>query len=178
MTNIIDYYRSLYGEPIRKAEFKSPDGDIVQVFKWDEGQTDEGVTIYATLGASRILGDSFESCEFFIGLTPSVDSIAGALAEIALHGNGTKGIPNSGDTTTLVHELWEGTQAKTFMFTDGDGIIPPIKDESERQIRFIQLVPLFERELDYKKKHDEEALWEKFEKVDARYWDSNRKSAL
>lgn len=178
MTNILDHYRSLYGEPTRKAEFKSPEGAVVQVFKWDESQTDEGVTMYATLGANRNLGDASESCEFFIGMTPSADSIAEALAEIALHGNGTTDIPNSGDTTTLAYELWSGTQAKTFMFTDGDEIISPIKDESGKQVWFIQLLPLFERELAYKKENGEEALWEKFEEVEVPYWNSSRKSAF
>lgn len=178
MTTIFDHYRSMYGEPARKAEFKSPEGTVIQVFKWDEWQTDEGVTMYATLGANRILGDSTESCEFFIGMTPEADSIADALAEIALHGNGTMDIPNSGDTTTLAYELWKGTQAKTFMFTYGDEIISPIKTESGKQIWFIQLIPLFEKELAYKKAHGEDALWEKLEATDVPYWDSTRKDSF
>ncbi|BFN33304.1 suppressor of fused domain protein [Vibrio harveyi] len=178
MTSIFDYYRAMYGEPAREAEYKSPEGALVQIFKWDESQTDEGVTMYATLGANRNLGDSTESCEFFIGMMPEADSIADALAEIALHGNGTTDIPNSGDTTTLAYELWSGTKAKTFMFTDGDEIISPIKNEFGKQIWFIQLVPLFEKELAYKKEHGEEALWEKFEESEVPYWDSSRGDSL
>jgi len=174
MTNIFDHYRSIYGEPARKAEFKSPEGTVVQVLKWDESQTDEGVTMYATVGANCILGDSSESCEFFIGMTPEADSIADALAEIALHGNGTMNVPNSGDTTTLAYELWKGTQAKSFMFTDGDEVISPIKNDSGKQVLFVQLVPLFDNELSYKKAHGEEALWEKLEATEVPYWDSSR----
>lgn len=168
----------MYGEPVREAEYKSPEGALLQVFKWDESQTDEGVTMYATLGANRNLGDSTESCEFFIGMTPEADSITDALAEIALHGNGTTDIPNSGDTTTLAYELWLSTKAKTFLFTDGDEIISPIKNDSGKQIWFIQLVPLFENELTYKKAHGEEALWEKFEEFEVPYWDSSREDSF
>ncbi|GIB54926.1 suppressor of fused domain protein [Vibrio cholerae] len=178
MTTIFDHYRAMYGEPAREAEYKSPEGAVIQVFKWDESQTDEGVTMYTTLGANRTLGDSAESCEFFIGMTPAADSIADALAEIALHGNGTTNVPDSGDTTTLAYDLWSGTKAKTFMFTDGDEIISPIKDESGKQIWFIQLVPLFEKELAYKKNHGEEALWEKFEETEVPYWNSSREDSF
>lgn len=178
MTSILDHYRKLYGEPLRTAEFKSPEGVVVQVLKWDESQTDEGVTMYATLGANRILGNTAESCEFFIGMMPSADSVADALAEVALHGNGTSDIPNSGDTTTLAYELWEGTKAKTFMFTGGDDIISSIKDEDGKRVWFIQLVPLFARELAYKKEHGEQALWKRFERDEVPYWDSSRDDSL
>jgi len=178
MNAIFDHYCAMYGKPAREADYKSPEGTLVQVFKWDESQTDEGVTMYATLGANLRVGNFTESCEFFIGMTPEADSIVDALAEIALHGNGTTEVPNSGDTTTLAYELWLGTEAKTFMFTDGDELVSPIKNESGKQIWFIQLVPLFEKELAYKKEYGEEALWEKFEETGVPYWDSSRKSAF
>jgi hypothetical protein len=174
MTTIAEYYHSKYGAPAREAEFTSPDGAVIQVFKWDEEQTDEGVTMYATLGANVALGDSSESCEFFIGMTPSADSIVVALAEVALHGNGSKDVPSSGDTISLAYELWKGTKAKSFMFTDGDEIVPPTKNEEGKPVGFIQLVPLFDSELSYKKNHGENALWERFEEKNVPYWDSSR----
>ena len=39
-------------------------------------------------------------------------------------------------------------------------------------------MPLFDRELIYKKEHGEEALWEKFEEIDVPYWDSTRGDSL
>lgn len=178
MNDVLNNYLAMYGEPTRKAKYKSSDGKTIQIFKWDEDQTDEGVVMYATLGASFILGDIEESCEFFIGLTPNADDISDALAEVALHGNGTVDIPDSGDTVTLSYELWHGTKARSFMFTDGDEIVPPMKDEHGRQVWFIQLVPLFDEELSYKKEHGEDALWEAFESDEVPYWCSSRESAF
>ncbi len=176
MNSIFKNYLELYGEPTRKAKYKSPDGKVIQIFKWDEDQTDEGVVMYATMGASITLGDKEESCEFFIGLTPDADDIADALAEVALYGNGTTHVPNSGDTVTLSYDLWHGTKARSFMFTDGDEIVPSTKDEHGRQIWFIQLVPLFEEELSYKKEYGEDALWGAFENAEVPYWSSSRSS--
>jgi hypothetical protein len=86
---IQNYYIAKYGEPSRRAKFVSPEGIIVEIFKWNKNATSEGVAIYATIGASDVLGDSVNGCEFFIGLEPEVDDIVQALAEVALHGNGS-----------------------------------------------------------------------------------------
>ena len=46
-----DLYRARWGEPARRAHFD--DGEnMVDVLKWDESATTEGVTLYATVGAS------------------------------------------------------------------------------------------------------------------------------
>src|SRR5688572_23686610 len=109
MDSILRIYASMYGEPSRTAEFVSRAGPTVRVFKWDEKGTSENVTMYATAGASEISGTNEASCEFFIGLTPAVDEIAEALAEVALRGNGSGQVPSSGDSITLAFDLWPGT---------------------------------------------------------------------
>lgn len=178
MSEIYDYYCSLFGTPARQAEYKTAEGHAVSVLKWDEDQTDEGVVMYATIGGSRNLRSASEGCEFFIGLKPTVDDIASSLAEVALHGSGTSSIPGCGSTITLCQELWSGTTAKTFMFSDGCEIIRPMNSTNGTRVRFLQLVPLFKDELAYKTAHGEEALWRKFELLGTPYWDSKRSNAL
>lgn len=177
MNSIEQYYAGRLGEPARRAEFRSPDGATIEVLKWGEHQTGEGVAMYATVGASSVLGDDRSSCEFFIGLTPEVDDIASALAEIALHGNGSKAVPALGDSTKLAYPLWKGTQADCCLFTDGKELLPPFVSGG-RHIEFIQLVPLFKSELAFKKQRGEHALWQEFERRGVPYWSSLRKPAL
>ncbi|UWQ81227.1 suppressor of fused domain protein [Leisingera sp. S132] len=178
MSEIFEYYQSLLGTPARHAEFKTAEGCIVQVLKWEQGQTDEGVTMYATIGGNSNLKNAEQGCEFFIGLTPKVDDIAETLAEAALHGCGTSAIPSSGSTITLTQALWSGTTAKTLMFSDGCEIIPPMNRSDGTQVIFLQLVPLFPAELAYKSANGEEALWQRFEALDVPYWDSQRACAF
>ena len=175
--NISSYYKKIFGEPEREAEFVTSDGNRVEIYKWNEEQTGEGVAMYTTLGASKVLGDSQSTCEFFIGLTPEVDNIVQALAEVALHGNGTDRVPNSGDTITLAYDLWPGTKARSFMFSDGDEVLPSTKSDG-KEVHFIQLVPLYDSELQYKKEYGEGALWNKFESLQVPYWDSERNPSL
>lgn len=178
MTIIEDYYRSLYGDPERQARFTAASGEVITIFKWGASRTNEDVAIYASLGASRLFGDAGESCEFFIGLSPDEDSIVDALAEVALHGNGTKNIPTEGDTVSLSYSLWNGTKARSLMFSGGDEIVPPVKDGDGKQIWFLQLVPLFDSEVGYKQEHGEEGLWDLFEAKAVPYWCPSRQAAL
>lgn len=171
---IRNYYRELYGEPSREAEFIAPSGKKIQVLKWDAEATGEEVSIYATIGASDE-GQEISS-EFFIGLSPEEDSIAFALAEIALHGNGTSTIPKSGDSITLSSDVWKNTKLTSFLFTEGGEIIAPL-DRNESKVSFIQLVPLYSQELEYKKKNGEEALWQMFETKSVEYWNPCRANA-
>lgn len=177
MSAIEEYYQIRFGDPERRAEFVTHDDLLVKIFKWNETQTGEDVAIYATSGASEILGDSNLSCEFFIGIIPQVDNIAQALAEVALHGNGTKSVPNDGDSISLTYPLWTGTDASNFLFTDGEEIIKSIKIGSKK-VLFIELVPLFDSELDFKKRNGSAALWEKFKAMEVPYWNSNRNRAF
>lgn len=168
---IRNYYSELYGEPSREAEFLAPSGKKIEVLKWGAEATGEEVSIYATIGASD--EDQEISSEFFIGLSPEEDSIVFALAEIALHGNGTSTMPKSGDSITLSSDVWKNTHLTSFLFTEGSEIIAPL-DGRESKVCFVQLVPLYSQELEYKKKNGEEALWQMFEEKSVEYWNPCR----
>lgn len=169
-------YERRYGEPDRTAEYKASDGRRVLVYKWRESRTGEGVAMYRTAGSATILRNGNHGCEFFLGLTPEVDDVVEALAEVATTGAGRTSPPLSGDTVTLSFPLWKGTSMRSLLFTDGTELTPRYSD-STHQIDFIQLVPLFESELRYKKSNGEAALWRKFEEQQVPYWSSVRNAA-
>jgi len=86
----------------------------------------------------------------FLLLSPEVDSIAEAIAQIAIEGSGSSNIPQYGDTITLSFPLWEGSEIYTILFNDGAKILAPLKINNNF-IKFIQLVPLFSNELQLKR---------------------------
>lgn len=168
-------YTSLYGNPSREAEFVAPSGKVVEVLKWDAQATGEDVCIYATIGAcDQSLG---LLNEYFIGLSPEEDSIVYALAEIALYGNGTMKTPKTGDSVTLSSDVWQNTGMTSFLFTDGSGIIAPFAHGGV-QISFVQVVPIYAEELEFKKKNGEKALWDLFEMQAVEYWNPCREQAI
>lgn len=173
-----EHYVQRFGEPEREAEFVPPTGPAIEVLKWSAGQTGEDVAIYSTVGACEALnGSRTKRHEFFIGFAPEVDEVAEALAEVALEGSGRSRIPGSGDTIKLPFPLWPNTEAMAFLFTTGDEIIEPLHI-SDRTVFFMQLVPLFARELSFKKQFGEDRLWQRFQELHVPYWDPRRKSAI
>ena len=167
------HYLKRFGNPWRRALYRTGDTRI-QILAWTPKQTDEEVYIFATIGAYARMGDPTSTCEFFLGLTGCPEGLAESLAEVALDGIGTGGVPASGDTLTLAIPLWQSIAAQTYMFTDGgDAIIPPL-EAKETRVEFIQLVPLFRQEAAFKTKFGEAALWEAFEQAAIPYWDPGR----
>jgi|GEM_PF-4879112 len=68
--NIKDYLISIYGKPSREASYITSSRQEILIYKWSE--TDEGVSMYVTEGASKIFKNSIgDSCEFFIIITRS-----------------------------------------------------------------------------------------------------------
>lgn len=171
------HYTALFGAPETRNMYKTKTHSF-EVLSWTPQQTGEDVYLFATLGAFAVMGTRAHRCEFFFGLTEAPAGLADSLAEVALDGNGTRDIPSAGDTVTLAFPLWEGTQARSYLFTDGgDEIIPALQAEGST-VEFIQLVPLFADELAYKKAHGEPALWQHFEENEVAYWDPTRGASL
>jgi hypothetical protein len=79
-----DLYRAHWGEPTRLARFD--DGKFVlEVLKWGEAATTEGVPLYATVGASTNPADYHSAghrVEFILGLAPAQDEVATPLARL------------------------------------------------------------------------------------------------
>ena len=173
------HYIQRFGKPTREAEFVARTGECIEVWKWSEAASREGVCIYATIGASTELDAGARRCEFFFGVSPEVDGVVESLAEIALHGTGTKFAPHFGDTVTLTWGLWPGTSMSTFLVTaGGDEIIGSLKTVDNLNVEFLQLVPLFADECAFKKANGEDKLWKHFEENQVPYWDSKRTSSI
>ncbi|PIE10546.1 MAG: hypothetical protein CSA72_08555 [Rhodobacterales bacterium] len=171
------HYASLFGAPDERHVYRTKTHSFA-VLCWSPQKTGEDVYIFATVGAYAAMGTPTERCEFFFGLTEKPAGVADSIAEVALDGNGTGRVPSSGDTVTLAFALWDGTRATSYMFTDGGDEIVPRLRRNATVVEFIQLVPLFADEVDYKKAHGEEALWRHFEDNHVAYWDPDRISSL
>lgn len=108
------YLRHL-GTPSREAEFVAAnDGRVIEIWKWDERVSGQGVALYSTIGASVYQSGSTK-CEYFIGLLPAEDSVASSLTEVALHGSGRDANPIFGDAVTHAQPLWITTRMHSLL---------------------------------------------------------------
>jgi hypothetical protein len=149
MKAVAKYYESLWGRPSRVDEFYAA-GARILIHKWDVGATDEGVALYATVGASEgeNLGD--HRVEFIAGLLPEEDGIMPALAGLASFPS-ARGPVNKGDTVTLGGPLWSTTEMQAFLVVpEVDEFIPTLS-LSGYHVEFLRALPVYDSEVKLKK---------------------------
>ena len=171
-----NYYLSLWGEPSRKAFF-SASGVKIEVYKWDADKHPDEVNFYATLGMSDyIIANQTAShrMEMFIGFLPEEDRIAETLASVAARVILEKFSISHNYTITLPEPLWTGTELASFLFSDGEELLPTLHLENGLHTAFFQIIPMFMPELEFKKKNGVEALFEEWEDREVAYWNPAR----
>jgi hypothetical protein len=166
------HYRSLWGRPARKLTFGGH-GVRIQVHHWRAADTDEGVELYATAGASAARMDGQHRVEFILGLTSEVDvaeSLAGLGSFPLLSGEIDKG-----DTVTLGGPLWPGSECRAYL------IIPEVEDylsplvSRRGHVQFLRAMPIFDSEIDLKKEHGAGWLMEELHDQGMRIGDAKRR---
>ena len=152
LTVLTEYYVDLWGQPSREAEFNIAGHDI-EVHKWDADSNPQGVTMYATLGASVAAGPGSPAHrnEYYVGLLPENDDIAWPLAALASHSL-TEGVRfQHGSSLILPETLWPGTAMSGFLLLEPvSETIPTLEIPGGNHIVFLQATPAYEEEIAYK----------------------------
>ena len=175
------WYRSKWGEPARRAEFRGVDGLLAEVLKWDSAATGEGVTLYTTVAACDYVMDAAHPghrIELVLGLRPERDEIASHLAALALYPKRKGVILGHGHTIPSDEPFWTGTEMHHFVIARG--LVPIIETMAVGNgihVEFLQVTPIFESELAYKKKHGFEALRDHWKQHRVQYWNPDRGAA-
>lgn len=172
-----DLYQARWGEPTRRARFEVEEFDI-EIYKWAADANLEGVALYATIGASArpMVGrDPNHRVEFFLGLIPERDDVAGALAALGLYSFREGVALDHGHTVPAEGPLWLGTQMRTLMVLRPlSAFLPPLQLVEGLHVDFLQVVPLFDSERAFKSEHGAEALLDRWEEAGVPFWNPER----
>jgi hypothetical protein len=168
---------ALWGKPSRMARFEVEEFSV-EVLKWDPKANPENVALYVTVGASALPLPGLppeHRIEFFTGLLPARDEVAGALAALSLY-PAREGVRlGHGHTVPSSGPLWKGSAMSSFLITrPRSDLLPPIETEDGLHIEFLQAIPIFESERAYKKEHGVAALMECFSEAHTPFWDPQR----
>ena len=179
--SVRSYLLSTWGEPDREAEFEK-DGSVVGVLKWRAGTRTEGVTLYATVGASDLPlqgVDPEHRQEYFVGLLPECDDIASPLAWLGVYAHSAVEALAPGHTYRGLDSLVDGRGFQGFLlFTPLSGKPAPIALPDGRHIEFLMTVPAFADELDFARAHGVDELLSVTEERQVPFWDPNRRSTF
>ena len=171
------HYEKQFGPPTRTADFVRR-GDHYEVLKWAEDSTTEGVTLYATIGASRFPMDPSEPhhrFEVFTGFKPSNDDIAGSLALLAAVSRFEGKTIGHGHTVTFPEPLWPNTEMHTYLLLlQVSEVVPALRLDGGFHVEFLQAIPIYVSELAFKSAHGAEALLKSWESAQVPFWDPDR----
>ncbi|MEW2145889.1 suppressor of fused domain protein [Micromonospora vinacea] len=125
----------------------------MEVYKWPEEATGEGVTIYATNGASlaRPASSGGRRVEFFVGFSPEFDDIAPSMSLLGSYPQ-SGGDVSPGQTVTLGGPLWSGAAVSTFLIVPQiEDLLTPLVLPDSTHVHFCQVLPISESELELKR---------------------------
>jgi hypothetical protein len=148
------------------------------VLKWSAEVSPEGVALYATVGASgRPLPgtDPGHRIEIFTGLLPEQDGIASSLAALALYSAREREAIDHGPTVPASGPLWPGSGMRTYLVMRArEGVLPALDLSDGLHVEFLQALPIFDSERDYKVRHGADALIRLWEEHRVPFWDPTR----
>jgi Suppressor of fused protein (SUFU) len=176
-----DLYIASWGEPSRRARFDVGEFGI-DVLKWSAEVSPEGVALYATVGAScRPLEgtDPGHRIEFFTGLLPEQDGIASSFAALGLYSAREGEALDHGHTVPASRPLWPGCGMRTYLVMRArEGFLPALDLSDGLHVEFLQALPIFESEREYKVQHGPDALIRLWEENRVPFWDPTRPDSL
>jgi hypothetical protein len=148
---VADHYESQWGRASRTRTFYAAN-QKTRVYEWDASRTDEGVTLYATVGASDGANLGSHRVEFIAGLLPADDAFAMSLAGIAAFPR-VRGEVNKGDTVSLEQPLWPGAQMRAFLVIPSVNAYIPTIPVGDYHVEFLRVLPIHPAEIELKKVH-------------------------
>jgi Suppressor of fused protein (SUFU) len=85
-------------------------------------------------------------------LIPEKDDVASPLAALALYHARKGASVGHGDTVAAEQPLWPGTEMRRFLVVrPRDDYLPPLNLTDDLHVEFLQAIPIFESELEYKR---------------------------
>ncbi|MEU7907725.1 suppressor of fused domain protein [Actinoplanes sp. NPDC049118] len=149
--DVAKYYQSLWGKPSRVLDYRGS-GARLQVHTWGIADTDMGVALYATVGASEGKAAGDHRVEFILGLDPPQDGVISSLASLGAFPI-LAGEIDKGETVTLGEPLWPGSEMRAFlMVPEVEDFIPPLVTR-RKHVQFLRALPVYDSEIDLKNKH-------------------------
>ena len=113
--------------------------------------------------------------EYFIGLEPSRDAVVQELAGLALFARQENVTVDHGHSVPADGPLWPGSPMSTFLvLRPMVAIVPPLHLSGGVHVEFLQAIPIYESERRFKNQHSAEALLERWENAQVRFWDPRR----
>jgi hypothetical protein len=169
---VAKHLRTVFGPPSRSGSFVWEQQDVA-VYKWGAERTGEGVDLYATDGGTPPRSGT-HTAEFFTGLTPGQDDVAGPLASLHRYQSFHDVMLGHGHTVRSEGPLWAGAALDSMLILSQATVIIPPLFTGDRHVEFLQMVPITTAERESVHSKGVGAFLEDWEARKVPFWDSKR----
>jgi hypothetical protein len=165
------HLRNLFGPPSRSASFLWEKQEVA-VHKWEAERTGEGVDLYVT-DSGFASADSSHAVEFFSGLMPGRDEIAGHMASLHRYQH-VHGVLLGHGHTVPTEPLWNQTALNSLLILRQAALVVPPLFAASHHVEFLQVVPTTALERESVHRMGVDAFLADWDDQQVAFWDSMR----
>jgi hypothetical protein len=169
------YKRMVDGEPVYH-DLHTRSGDSIGVFDWPEGSSRLGVHFYASAGASNHgPGARQHAVELFVGVKTGDAAVLEAFADAAMSVRKSNGVPQHGSFISGDWKVIRGRKFTGWILTERpDDLIPELRLQDGRHVVFLDALPVYPEEAEYRNGNRSEELLGIWEDFRVKSWDLDR----
>jgi hypothetical protein len=171
-----EHYVAVVGSEPEYHEMRTRSGESVGVFEWPKGTSRMGVHLYASAGATRHgPGARQHAVELFVGVKTGSDAVKEGFANMILSVLKSKTVPQHGVFVAGSWKVIKGRKFTGWVLTERpDDLIPELQLTNGRHVVFLDALPVFPEEAEYRHGNRSDELFGIWEETGVKSWDLDR----
>jgi hypothetical protein len=176
------HYLSAFGESTGERTFES-DGRGVDVLRYKAPDAGPGDHVYATLGGAQYPlpgASAAHRLEFYAQLIPDVPNIGRVLATLAMYPERELVALSDSHSVDIQRPVSQFSEMhQVLLFRPSVEFLAPLELRGgEFHIEFLEVVPVYESEVQYKREHGMGALFDMWEGKRVEFWNPGRPDSV
>lgn len=171
-----EHYVAVVGSEAEYHDMRTRSGESVGVFEWPKGTSRMGVHLYASAGATgHGSGARQHAVEVFVGVEPGSEAVKEAFANMVLSVLKSNTVPQHGVFVAGNWKVIKGRKFTGWVLTERpDDLIPELQLTNGRHVVFLDALPVFPEEADYRHGNRSDELFGIWEETGVESWDLDR----
>ncbi|MEO5318558.1 suppressor of fused domain protein [Arthrobacter sp. CC3] len=171
-----EHYAAVVGSEPEYHEMRTRSGESLGVFEWPKGTSRMGVHLYASAGATRHgPGARQHAVELFLGVNTGSEAVKEAFANMTLSVLKSNTVPQHGVFVAGSWKVIKGRKFTGWVLTERpDDLIPELQLTTGRHVVFLDALPVFPEEAQYRHGNRSDELFGIWEETGVESWNLDR----